>query len=305
LLITAVFTFLTAQYFGNKVKKVQVGVSNTDIRREGKGMMLMGFMLSLSGIMVLGESYVIRIFINATGGVEEVGLYNAGIALISTYVGLLFTAMETDYYPRLSAVAQDNKMANQLVNQQTEIALLILAPVLIAFMVFIDWVIIILYSSEFLAVNVMIYWAFLGMFFKVPAWVIGFIFIAKGKSRLFFWNELASNLYLLLFNIIGYYFWGLMGLGISFLVSYALYLVQVYLIARNKYGFRFQSGFAKIFLLPFLLGWVCLAGILFLEGAWVYALGMPIILFSSWYSFKELDRRLGIKDLIQGYLNKK
>lgn len=305
MILTAICTYLVAQFYGNKTKMGRVDISHSEVKTQGKGMMLMGFMLSLSGIMVLGESYAIRIFINATGGVEQVGLYNAGIALISTYVGLLFTAMETDYYPRLSGVAQDNAKANELVNQQAEIALLILAPVLIAFMVFIDWVIIILYSSEFIAVNAMIYWAFLGMFFKVPAWVIGFIFIAKGQSRLFFWSELASNLYLLLFNILGYYFWGLTGLGISFLAAYALYLLQVYGIARTKYGFRFQSGFAKIFLVPFLLGWACLAVILFLDGLWVYALGLPIILFSCWYSFKELDQRMGLRELMQGFLNKK
>lgn len=268
-------------------------------------MMTMGFMLSLSGIMVLGESYAIRIFINYTGGVEQVGLYNAGIALISTYVGLLFTAMETDYYPRLSAVAQLKEKANELVNQQAEIALLILAPVLIGFLVFIDWVIIILYSADFVAVNAMIYWAFLGMFFKVPAWVIGFLFIAKGKSRLFFWSELASNAYLLVFNIIGYHYWGLSGLGISFLVAYVVYLLQVYLIANRKYGYSFQKGFPFLFMIQFGLALLCLIAIKVLGGGWLYALGVPLILFSAWYSFKELDKRLGLRDLIKNLKDKK
>lgn len=305
LIVTAVFTYLVAIYFGRKVDTVKVPLSFKELKLEGKGMMAMGFMLSMSGIMVLGESYAIRIFINNVGGVEEVGLYNAGIALISTYVGLLFTAMETDYYPRLSAVALDNTKANLLVNQQTEIALLILAPVLVGFLVFIDWVIIILYSNEFIAVNVMIYWAFLGMFFKVPAWVVGFIFIAKGKSKLFFWSELVSNLYLLGLNLVGYYYWGLTGLGISFLVSYILYLIQVYVIARMKYGFRFDGDFIKIFSIQFALALICFAAIKFVETPWIYIIGVPIILISAWYSFKELDKRMNLKELLNNYRNKK
>ena len=305
LILTAVFTYLVALYFGNKTKIEKTKVTTAQLKVEGKSMMMMGFMLSLSGIMVLGESYVIRIFINNFGGVEQVGLYNAGIALISTYVGLLFTAMETDYYPRLSAVASDNTKANELVNQQTEIALLILAPVLTAFLIFIDWVIIILYSSEFVAVSVMIYWAFLGMFFKVPAWVVGFIFIAKGESKLFFWSELVSNLYLLALNLLGYYYWGLTGLGISFLISYILYLIQVYLIAKTKYGFRFHSGFIKLFLIQFGLAMGCFAIISFLSPPWIYAVGIPIILLSAWFSFKELDKRLHLKELLNNYLSKK
>lgn len=299
LIVTAVFTYVVSLYFGKKVKTEKVKVSTREVRIEGKGMMMMGFMLSLSGIMVLGESYAIRIFINSVGGVEQVGLYNAGIALISTYVGLLFTAMETDYYPRLSAVAENNEKSNELVNQQTEIALLILAPVLVAFLIFIDWVIIILYSSEFVAVNVMIYWAFLGMFFKVPAWVVGFIFIAKGKSKLFFWSELVSNLYLLGLNLLGYYYWGLTGLGFSFLISYILYLIQVYWIANVKYNFRFHGEFVKIFSLQFALALVCFTIIKFIAPPWMYIIGVPIILISAWYSFKELDKRLGLKELLK------
>lgn len=305
LIITAVFTYIVAQYFGNKIKTDEVSITTEEIKIEGRGMMMMGLMLSLSGIMVLGESYAIRIFINNIGGVEEVGLYNAGIALISTYVGLLFTAMETDYYPRLSAVAEDDEKANLLVNQQTEIALLILAPVLVGFLIFIDWVIIILYSSEFVAVKVMIYWAFLGMFFKVPAWVVGFLFIAKGKSKLFFWSELISNLYLLFLNLVGYYYWGLTGLGFSFLVSYVLYLIQVYVIAKMKYGFKFHAEFVKIFLIQFTLALICFAAIKFISVPWIYILGVPIILISAWYSFKELDKRMNLMELLNNYKNKK
>lgn len=305
LILTAVFTYVVALYFGAKIKIEKPKVTTAELKVEGKSMMMMGFMLSLSGIMVLGESYVIRIFINNIGGVEQVGLYNAGIALISTYVGLLFTAMETDYYPRLSAVAADNPKSNELVNQQSEIALLILAPVLIVFLIFIDWVIIILYSSEFVAVDVMIYWAFLGMFFKVPAWVVGFIFIAKGESKLFFWSELVSNLYLLGLNLLGYYYWGLTGLGISFLISYILYLIQVYFIAKTKYGFRFHTGCIKLFAVQFSLALVCFAIISFVSAPWIYVAGIPVILLSAWYSFKELDKRLHLKELLNSYLNKK
>ena len=304
LIVTAIFTYVVAQYFGNKVKTENISITSEEVKLEGKGMMVMGFMLSLSGIMVLGESYAIRIFINNVGGVEQVGLYNAGFALVSTYVGLLFTAMETDYYPRLSAVATDKEKSNLLVNQQTEIALLILAPVLAVFLIFIDWVIIILYSSEFLEANVMIYWAFLGMFFKVPAWVVGFLFIAKGESKLFFWSELISNLYLLGLNLIGYYYWGLTGLGISFLVSYILYLIQVYLIARTKYDFTFHGSFIKIFSIQFALALVCFVIIKFFETPWTNIIGVPFILISAWYSFKELDKRMNLKELLNNYRKK-
>jgi len=80
----------------------------------------------------------------------------------------------------------------------------------------------------------MIYWAALGMFFKAASWAIAFVFLAKGASKLFFWNELIVNIYILILNILGYHYWGLTGLGLSFLVGYFLYLIQVYIIAQLK-----------------------------------------------------------------------
>ncbi len=303
-IVTAILTFVVAQYYGSRVKIDKITITTKELKSEGKEMMILGFTLGLSGIMVLGESYAIRIFISNYGGVVEVGLYNAGIALVYTYVGLIFAAMQKDYFPRLSALADDNSKSNELVNQQTEIALLILAPVLAGFFIFLDWVIIILYSSEFVAIKIMIYWAFLGMFFKVPAWVLSFIFITKGKSKLFFWSELVSNLYLLGFNLVGYYYWGLKGLGISFLLSYIIYILQVYIIAKKKYQFSFTSECLKLFVIQFTLALACFLTISYLTSFWMYLIGVPIILLSAWYSFNELDKRLHLKDLIKNHLNK-
>jgi hypothetical protein len=41
----------------------------------------------------------------------------------------------------------------------------------------------------------MIQWMALGMMFKSTAWAVAFIFVAKGSTRLFFWNEFLANVY--------------------------------------------------------------------------------------------------------------
>ena len=83
-------------------------------------------MISFSGLIAIGVSYIVRIFISNQGGISEVGLYSAGFAIINTYVGLVFTAMGTDYYPRLSAVAHSNKECKKTINQQAEMTILLL-----------------------------------------------------------------------------------------------------------------------------------------------------------------------------------
>ena len=98
-------------------------------------------------------SYIVRIYISRTGGVEHVGLYNSGFSIISTYVGMIFAAMSTDFYPRLSGVAGDNTKCKSLINQQAEMAVLIITPILAVFLIFIKWVIILFYSIKFVAIN--------------------------------------------------------------------------------------------------------------------------------------------------------
>jgi O-antigen/teichoic acid export membrane protein len=298
IIVTSGITLTLSWYFSHKVKIPTVKVTRLRTIAEGKNMLSLGFMISLSGIMVTGIAYIVRIFISNKGGIEQVGLYNAGFTIINTYVGMIFTAMATDYYPRLSAIADSNQLCRQTINQQAEIALLILGPILIIFLVFIKWIVFILYSTKFLAVNEMLYWAALGMFFKAASWAISFILLAKGVSKLFFWNELISNIYLLGLSLLGYHFMGLEGLGISFMLTYLLYLIQVYFVSKIKFEFAFDSAFLKIFIFQFTFVVISFVAVKYFSPPLLYLIGGIAILVSSWFSFRELDKRLDLKAIM-------
>lgn len=295
IIIASVVSLLLSWLFSRRIVLPSVKVTREVTVEEGKGMLTMGFMISLSGLITLGASYVVRIFINHHGGVSEVGLYNAGFAIVSTYVGLVFTAMGTDYYPRLSAVANNNALCRATINQQAEIALLILAPIIIVFLVFIQWVVILLYSHKFAAVNDMILWASLGMLFKAASWAIAFIFLAKGASKLFFWNELITNIYLLVLNLLGYYFWGLTGMGVSFLIAYVLYFIQVFVLSKINYNFSFDTSFIRIFVTQLLLAVGCFISVKLMPTRIAYEIGSVLIVISGAYSFIELDKRINLR----------
>lgn len=298
IIITAVISLAVSWYFSRKVEVKSVKISVQQIYSVGRNMLLMGFMISLSGLIALASSYVVRIFINSNGGIDQVGLYNAGFAIINTYVGMIFTAMATDYYPRLSSIAHSNELCKQTINQQAEVAILILAPILILFIVFINLVILLLYSNKFIAINEMIIWAALGMFFKAASWSISFVLLAKGTSIVFFWNELIGNSYLLGLNLLGYHLLGLKGLGISFLASYFIYLIQVFWLCKVKFGFSFSTGFIQIFILQFFIAIVSLIAVLKLNKPYPYLIGSILFILSSLYSLRELDKRLNLKSFL-------
>ena len=301
---TSCISLMLSWFFSRKVSIPSIYVSRDQTIAESKSMLQMGLMISLSGLLTVGASYIVRIFISRTGDLEQVGLYNAGFAIINTYVGLVFTAMATDYYPRLSSVAHDNKLCKRAINQQSEIAILVLAPILIIFIVFINWVIILLYTKQFLAVNEMIHWAALGMFFKAASWSIAFIFLAKGASKLFFWNELICIVYELALNIIGYHLWGLKGLGLSFAVGYFFYLIQVFIVSKLKFDFSLDRSFITIFAVQLSLAATGLVIIKLIPQPYTYIVGSVLIIISAWYSIKELDIRLGLINQIKKYRQK-
>lgn len=297
IIITALTSLSLSWYFSSKVKTGKVYVSKLRTLAEGKSMLKMGFLISLSGLFTLAVSYVIRVFISRQGGVADVGFYNAGFAILTTYVGMVFTAMGTDYYPRLSAVANNTLLCNQAINQQAEIALLILGPVLAGFLIFIKWIIILLYSQQFIPIIPMISWAAMGMYFRAASWSIGFVLLAKGAGRLMFWNELFTSLYMLLLNVIGYYYWGLLGLGISFSLTYILHLLQMYIVSKTQYGFGFATGFITIFSIQVAIGITCFLIVSYCPPLWTYIIGCPLLIISCWFSINQLNRRMGLKSI--------
>ena len=45
---------------------------------------------------------------------------------------MIFNAMATDYFPRLSAINKDNNAIQKVVNEQAEIAILLITPITVA-----------------------------------------------------------------------------------------------------------------------------------------------------------------------------
>lgn len=299
IILTSIANLLRTWYFARKVKIKSVSISRKNIMVEGKDMLTMGFMLSISGVYVLAKSYGIRAYISNVGGVDEVGLYSAGFAIVNTYVGMVFTAMSTDYYPRLSAVAHDNTEARKLINQQAEIAILILAPIIALFIVFIGWIVILLYSNKFLPINEMIQWAAFGMLFKAASWSNAFLFLAKGRSKLFLANELIGGTLTLICNVLGYYWGGLTGMGIGFLIGYFIYMIQVFFVTRHYFEFSFEKQFIIIMIVQLFLAVIAFSIVMFLPKPLSYVVAIPVIILSSIYSYNELDKRIGIKQILE------
>ncbi len=304
LISSSIISLIVSYYFAKKIKIKNIFVSRQTTFNEGKSMLGMGLALSVSGFLTILEAYIIRIYISTAGNIEDVGLFSAGFAIIGTYTGLVLNAMSTDYYPRLSEVITDQIKTNKTVNDQAEIAILIIAPLLTLFLIFIDWGVILLYSREFLPVSDMIHWAALGVFFKASSWSMGFIILAKGDKKWYFISSIIKITYVFALNILGYKYYGLTGLGISFLIAYILGFIQNMIITRYLYSFSFEKYFFRIFTILFFIALIGFWVSYTLESYSMYIVGIILIIISSAYSIFELNKRINILGIIEERTNK-
>lgn len=243
IIITSITGLFLSWYFARRVVIKKVDLSLKETFRSGLGMAKLGLYMTLAGFIAAFSKYVLNAFISNHGGVEQVGLYNAGWGVMGQYTGIVFTAMATDYFPRLSAIHADNKKVRELVSQQAETALLVMTPLLALLIATMPMVIRILYTKEFLPVIMFANLTVLGMHFKAISWAMGYVYLAKGDGRLFLIMEVIAGTLILVLNLLFYSIYGLNGLGISFIVSFFLGTILSYAVLHRKYSFRFPMKF--------------------------------------------------------------
>lgn len=303
--ISAFVNFLITFFLIKEVKITKVSFSKDVFKVEGQNMLKMGFLLSMSGLISIGSSFLLRIFITRNGSISDVGLYNAGFAIIEGYVGIIFAAMAKDYYPRLVRVSHNILDRNREVNQQTEIAILLLIPILTVFLLLLNFIIAVLYTSEFLPAVEMVQYTVLGMFFRAISWSMGYLLLAKGDSKIFFWSELLSTAYVFTLNILGYKYFGLKGIGIAFIVIYFLHAVQIFVTTKFVYKFRFDRNLSKVFLIGTILIILQFFVVTSIENPFKYLLGTLICLIGFFISYRELNDKIGISTFIKSKIRNK
>ena len=310
IIIATFMSFVFTYYYSHKLDIKSVTISRKEAVSEGKGMINLGVMLSLSSLITLLVAYIIRIYIGSANETEElglidVGLYSAGFVILNSYVGIIFNAMGTDYFPRLSEIANDIKKLRKTVLEQATVAILLITPIIVVFLACAPFIIVILYSHEFSPIVAMVTWGILGMIFKAVSWSMGYMIIAKGDSKVFIKTAIGFNTILLSINIIGYHFGGLEGVGISFFIYYIIHFIAIRIITYYRYDFYFEKGFYKIFTFTVIMCFLAFSITFIPSSILKYSLMTGLIVVSCGYSYKELDKKIGFKDYLAGVFKRK
>lgn len=222
LVLSAFIVLATSWWFARRVPVKTITLPWRDCYGEARQLLLLGISFMGAGLVTALSNYLIRIVMLQQFGLADVGIYQAAFNLSGILVGFVLGAMGADYYPRLTAAAGDNSSIRRMVNEQSQISILLSLPGLAAMMVFAPLIIKLFYAASFATAVPILRWCILGILGRVFSWPIGFIILAKGNGRLFFFFEfLMSGLHLFLV----YFFCRLIGItgsGVAFMMMYVV-----------------------------------------------------------------------------------
>ncbi len=224
------------------------------------------------------------------GAPEEIGLYKAGYGLMVTYAGMVFMAVEADYFPRLSSVNHDVVHMNHTINQQIDVCVLLMAPLLICFVIAMPWIVRLLYSEEFLPVVAMAQSAVFYMFLSAITKPVAYTPLAKGASLIYLLAECIYNGVFIGLLYMGYHNWGVLGSGVALSCAALFDLILVFTLYGTLYHFRLRLSSLRLImpqgalLLLVVLSSMCGSTLV------KYTVGLPCLGLSLFITWKLLSR---------------
>jgi O-antigen/teichoic acid export membrane protein len=246
LLLIALIQLIATWYFSRKVKVPPISMSWNESILAANGMVRLGLVFMWNGLMLALVAYLTRAWISQDFDLLAVGIFTAAFSLSGVFINFILGAMGADYYPRLTEVSHDHRAMRRLVNEQTEIGLLLAVPGLLATLTLAPWIIRLFYTGEFLPAAELLQWFILGCLGRVISWPLGFVMLALAKSRWFFLTETTFNLLHLGMVWVGLMIWGVEGVAVAFFCLYVFYIGAVYSVAHHLIGFVWSSGTTRL-----------------------------------------------------------
>ncbi len=273
--------------------------------RGGLHIVRLGVAFVIAGIMSSGVEFLIRTYLNNVSELDEIGLFNAGCTLALVYAGLVFSAMESDYFPRLSAIKEKGEEQNACVNKQVDVNVLLVTPCLLMMVFGLPILIPLLYDSSFNGMLQMAQFATVSMLFRAVYLPIEYLPLAKGESKVFLVQEAFAAILLITFEIAGYELKGLTGLGMGIALAYCLEMLAVMAYSRFCYAYKVSRrtmGFVGIqAFFVFVSLSLALSG---LQGVWYWGVAVVCTLLDAAITLYIIQRKTDVFDLLRAKLRK-
>jgi PST family polysaccharide transporter len=299
LILSGAASLVTTWWLARQIQLAPASMSWKERLKETGAFVSLGFAFMWSALLASGVDIVTRMTVVRDFGLDAAGVYQAAWSLSGLFASFVLAAMGTDFYPRLTGAMAEDSNACRIVNEQTEIGLLLALPGLVATLAFSPLVIHVFYSAKFAASAALLPWFVLGVFGRVISWPMGFIMLAKGESRWFIATETAGSGLRAAMNLALVPAIGVVAAAYSFAVTYVLYTMLMLLVSRRLIGFSWSYSTARLILGAVIVILFSFAVHYSVQGTAGILAGGAITLAASLFSLYGLAARLESGRLIQ------
>lgn len=288
--VTALATLAIHMAFTLPLFPYRVSPFSASVLRDGWGMIRIGIPYVFAAMAGSGCAMAVSALLLRFGSIEEVGFYRAATAVMVGYAGIVFTALESDFFPRLSSVNHDLIRRNLCINQQVQVCVSLIGPFLIALAVMMPVVLHIIYADEFMIIESMTLAAVFYSFLRAVAIPISYMALAHGDSTLYLIMEVFSDIAMLVLVVGGYYCMGLVGAGAGLSASALFDLLLTGSCYAWHYGFRFERHTVVVIVVQTLFVAAAVATCFCLTQAPRYILGFVVLAVSAAFAVKSLGK---------------
>ncbi len=246
IILTSVIQLACSWWFAQRVKVASINQPWAETWRNSRHLFKLGAALMYGMLLVSVVGLAIRALVVRNLDLNAAGIYQAAWALSGIFAGFVLQAMGTDFYPRLTGVAQDNVAVNRLVNEQIEVGMVLALPGIVGGIAFAPWLMHLLYSAKFVAAADILPWFVIGVFGQVVCWPIGIIQTAKAATGWLYFGRTFGAIVQFLSAWVLLRLWGLLGVAVGFAVYVCIIGLVDALIARRLSTFLPSSSAVRL-----------------------------------------------------------
>ncbi|WP_281228042.1 O-antigen translocase [Flavobacterium aquiphilum] len=189
-------------------------------------------MAIVTALTVPVSQIVLRNMLIGSLGIESAGIWQGMMRISDGYLMIITTSLSTYFLPKLSSIKNNIELRDEIFKgYKLIIPFVLLSCFGIYFFRFI--LIKLFFTSDFIDMEQLFLWQLIGDFFKITAWVLAYVMLAKSMTKMYIFSEIVFGFS---YVILGYLFsmvFQLEGVVIAFAVNYFFYFLFV-LIAFRK-----------------------------------------------------------------------
>lgn len=165
-------------------------------------------------------------------GIDDAGYWQGMMKISDGYLMIVTTSLNTYYLPKLSSLKEDKDIQKEILDgYKIILPIVFLGCIIIYFLRF--FIIKTLYTSSFYEMEKLFFFQILGDFFKIAAWILAYLMLAKAMIKIYIITEVLFSIMYVIASSLFMNYWQLTGVTVVFCINYLLYFLLMIVLFRK------------------------------------------------------------------------